>query len=98
MQNHNEIEVDGGSDKAADRGRQSSVLLADYKRLLFASSREEVLPTGDGMFCGMKIRVLTLPLPPGVIGMIGDKNNPEKAIFLSANELDQALPPEQSQD
>ena len=71
--------------EAAESGLSRHDLLADYKRVLFATSREEQLPTSDGMFCGMKIKVLTLPLPAGIIGMVGDPNRPEEAIFISAN-------------
>ena len=56
--------------------------LLAYKRRLFATAEETTIG-GDGMFAGMKVKTLTLPLPEGVIGLLGD--TPENAVFVKAN-------------
>jgi len=63
------------------RASISSDLLADYKRALFATSEKKTMP-GNGMFGGMEINVLTLPLPDGVVGLYGLASDPENAVFL----------------
>ena len=57
--------------------------LLSYKRLLFETA-EECDIGGDGMFAGMKLKVVTKPLPPGVIGLLG--TTLENAVFIKDND------------
>ena len=65
-----------------DSPEVGSDALLSYKRLLFETAEERDIG-GDGTFAGMKLKVLTMPLPPGVIGLFGA--TPENSIFIRDN-------------